>query len=320
MVPEQEQACPRARHKSKIGGQALIEGVMMRGVHKTAMAVRKPDQQIEVEVWENHTPKSSAGRVKRWPFVRGVFNMIESLTVGYRCLMKSAEISGADLEEEPTKFDLWLEKHFGDKLMKYVGWISGVLGVLLAIVLFMLVPSLIVWGLGFLFDVGIWRGLIEGVIKIGIFVGYMALVGKIPDMRRLYQYHGAEHKTIACFEAGEELKVENIRKYPRFHPRCGTSFIFLVLFLGILIFSVVTWSNPVIRTLLKLALLPVVVGIAYELIKLAGRYDNLFTKIISWPGLKLQHLTTKEPDGEQIEVAIESVKPVLPDNLEEDRW
>ena len=162
--------------------------------------------------------------------------------------------------------------------------------------------------------------LIEGFIKIGVFLAYMALVGLMPDMRRLFQYHGAEHKTIACYEAGEELTPENIRKYPRFHPRCGTSFIVIVLILGILIFSVVTWSNALVRTVLKLCLLPVVVGIAYELIKLAGRYDNLFTRIISFPGLKIQHLTTREPDDSMIEAAIASMKPVIPENEGEDVW
>lgn len=298
----------------------MIEGVMMRGVRQTAMAVRKPDQSIDVEVWDNRA-KPGSSRWKRIPFVRGIFNMIDSLLIGYRCLMKSAEVSGMELEEEePSKFDLWLEKHFGDKLMKYVSWLSAILGVVLAVVLFMLLPTVVVWGLDKLFPVGVWKGLIEGVIKIVIFILYMYLVGKIPDMRRMFQYHGAEHKTIACYEAGEELTVENIKKHSRFHPRCGTSFLILVLILGILIFSVVTWSNPLIRTLLKLALLPVVIGIAYELIKLAGRYDNLFTKIISFPGLKLQHLTTNEPEGDQIEVAIASLKPVLPQTEGEDRW
>lgn len=298
----------------------MIEGVMMRGVRQTAMAVRKPDQSIDVEVWDNRA-KPGSSRWKRIPFVRGIFNMIDSLLIGYRCLMKSAEVSGMELEEEElSKFDLWLEKHFGDKLMKYVSWLSAILGVVLAVVLFMLLPTVVVWGLDKLFPVGVWKGLIEGVIKIVIFILYMYLVGKIPDMRRMFQYHGAEHKTIACYEAGEELTVENIKKHSRFHPRCGTSFLILVLILGILIFSVVTWSNPLIRTLLKLALLPVVIGIAYELIKLAGRYDNLFTKIISFPGLKLQHLTTNEPDGDQIEVAIASLKPVLPQTEGEDRW
>ncbi|MBC8609886.1 DUF1385 domain-containing protein [Massilimaliae timonensis] len=293
---------------------------MMRGVRQTAMAVRKPDQSIDVEVWDNRA-KPGSSRWKRIPFVRGIFNMIDSLLIGYRCLMKSAEVSGMELEEEePSKFDLWLEKHFGDKLMKYVSWLSAILGVVLAVVLFMLLPTVVVWGLDKLFPVGVWKGLIEGVIKIVIFILYMYLVGKIPDMRRMFQYHGAEHKTIACYEAGEELTVENIKKHSRFHPRCGTSFLILVLILGILIFSAVTWSNPLIRTLLKLALLPVVIGIAYELIKLAGRYDNLFTKIISFPGLKLQHLTTNEPDGDQIEVAIASLKPVLPQTEGEDRW
>ena len=247
--------------------------------------------------------------------------MIDSLLIGYRCLMKSAEVSGMELEEEePSKFDLWLEKHFGDKLMKYVSWLSAILESCWLWCFLCCCLTVVVWGLDKLFPVGVWKGLIEGVIKIVIFILYMYLVGKIPDMRRMFQYHGAEHKTIACYEAGEELTVENIKKHSRFHPRCGTSFLILVLILGILIFSVVTWSNPLIRTLLKLALLPVVIGIAYELIKLAGRYDNLFTKIISFPGLKLQHLTTNEPDGDQIEVAIASLKPVLPQTEGEDRW
>ena len=302
--------------KTSIGGQALIEGVMMRGPRKTAMAVRKPDGELETQIWDNK-PARAWNRI---PLVRGVVNMVSSLVVGYRCLMKSAEISTEGLEEEePSRLEKWLEEKLGDNLMKAVMLVGSILGVVIAVGLFMFLPAWLV-GLG----EGVlprWAmSLIEGFIKIGVFFGYMALVGQMPDIRRLFQYHGAEHNTNACYEAGEELTPENIRKYPRFHPRCGTSFIVIVLILGILIFSVVTWSNALVRTVLKLCLLPVVVGIAYELIKLAGRYDNLFTRIISFPGLKIQHLTTREPDDSMIEAAIASMKPVIPENEGEDVW
>lgn len=310
-------------HKSKIGGQALIEGIMMRGVYKSAMAIRTPDGEIDLEIWDTQKPDDKWKRFKKIPFVRGVFSMVISMVVGYRCLMKSAEKAGVDLEEEdeePSRFEQWLEEKLGDKLVQVVTIIGAVLGVVLALGLFMFLPSLAVWGLDKLVALGAWKGLIEGLIKIAIFVGYLALVSRMKDIYRMFQYHGAEHKTIACFEAGEELTVENVRKQIRFHPRCGTSFLILVLIIGILVFSVVTWSNPVVRTLLKLALMPVVVGVAFELIQLAGRHDNWFTKIISWPGIQLQHLTTNEPDDSMIEVAIAAMKPCIPENLEDDRW
>lgn len=308
-------------HKSKIGGQALIEGIMMRGVRVSAMAVRLPDQTIDVETWDTVKQPDRFKTWKRMPFVRGIFNMIESLVTGYRCMMKSAEKSGMDMDEgEPSKFDLWLEKRFGDHLMKIITIIGGVLGAVLAIALFMLLPSLAVWGLDKALPLGGWKAVIEGLLKIGIFIGYLVLVSKMKEIHRVFEYHGAEHKTIACFEAGLPLNVENARKQRRFHPRCGTSFLFLVLFISILLFSVVSWDNPLIRTVLKIVLLPVVIGIAYELIRLAGRYDNWLTRLISAPGLQIQRLTTKEPDDSQLEVAIEAIKPTLPENLEEDRW
>ena len=313
----------RQNHKSKIGGQALIEGIMMRGVRKSAMAVRLPDQKIDVEIWDTEKPDAKFKTVKKVPFVRGIFNMVESMVVGYRCMMKSAEKSGLDdleEEEETGRLEQWLMDHCGENLTKYVLYAGAALGVILAVVLFMLIPSWAVWGLDKLVPIGGFKGLLEGVIKIAIFVLYLGLISQMKDIRRTFEYHGAEHKTIACFEAGEELTVENIKKQSRFHPRCGTSFLILVLIISILVFSVVTWSNPVIRTLIKLLMLPIVVGVAYELIKLAGRYDNILTRIISFPGLKLQLLTTREPDEEQIEVAIKAMTPVLPENLEEDRW
>ena len=205
--------------------------------------------------------------------------------------------------------------------MKVMAGIGMVLGVGLAILLFMYLPALFVQGLSALFPLSnILRSLIEGIIKIIIFVGYLALVSQMKDIRRTFEYHGAEHKSIFCYEHGDELTVENVRRYQRFHPRCGTSFMIIVLILSILIFSVVTWDNLVIRILLKLALLPIVVGISYELIKFAGRHDNLVTRIISAPGMALQHLTTREPDDSQLEVAIAALKEVLPVHQGEDRW
>lgn len=309
-------------HKTSIGGQALIEGIMMRGVHKTAMAVRKPDKTIDLEIWDTKSNNQFLNKIKKVPFVRGIFNMIDSIILGYKCTSKSAELAGLDddSDSEPSKFEKWLDEKFGDNLVKIVTIIGAVLGVILSILLFMLLPTTVVWGLDKLINVGVFKGLIEGILKIVIFILYLLLISKMKDINRMFKYHGAEHKTIACFEAGEELTVENIRKQIRFHPRCGTSFLILVLIISILVFSVVTWSNPLIRTILKIILLPLVVGITYELIKIAGRYDNWFTKILSYPGVMLQHITTKEPDDDMIEVAIEAMKPVLPNNLEEDKW
>ena len=309
-------------HKTSIGGQALIEGIMMRGVHKTAMAVRKPDKTIDLEIWDTKSNNQFLNKIKKVPFVRGIFNMIDSIILGYKCTSKSAELAGLDddNDSEPSKFEKWLDEKFGDNLVKIVTIIGAVLGVILSILLFMLLPTTVVWGLDKLINVGVFKGLIEGILKIVIFILYLLLISKMKDINRMFKYHGAEHKTIACFEAGEELTVENIRKQIRFHPRCGTSFLILVLIISILDFSVVTWSNPLIRTILKIILLPLVVGITYELIKIAGRYDNWFTKILSYPGVMLQHITTKEPDDDMIEVAIEAMKPVLPNNLEEDKW
>ncbi len=296
--------------KSQVGGQALIEGVMMRGVSNAAMAVRTPNGEIDVEEWTLKKP----GIASKIPLVRGIVNFIASLSMGYKCLSKSAEKAGLDDVEEdykPSKFEAFIEKKFGDKLMNAVVITGVVLGILGAVALFMVLPSLAVKGIDMLIPLGGFKALVEGIIKIAIFVIYLAFVSKMKEIRRVFEYHGAEHKTIFCYESGEELTVENVRKQSRFHPRCGTSFLIIILILSILIFSVVTWESILVRTLLKLALLPVVLGIAYELIKLAGRYDNVITRVISFPGIKLQHLTTREPDNSQIEVAIAAVKPCI---------
>lgn len=304
-------------HKSKIGGQALIEGVMMRGTGKVAMAVRIPDGSVDVEEWE----LKNASVISKIPFVRGIVNLVDSMLTGYKCLSKSAEKSGTeDFEGEPSRFEKWLEDKLGDKLMNVVTIIGSILGVLLAMVLFMYLPTLLVKLLDSVFPLYGFRSLIEGLIKIVLFVAYLAIVSRLKMIQRVFEYHGAEHKTIFCYEHGLPLTVENIKKQSRFHPRCGTSFLLIVLILGILIFSVVSWDNALIRTALKIVLLPVVVGIAYELIKIAGRYDNWFTRFISFPGLKLQGLTTREPDESQIEVAIAAMQPVIPQSKEDDKW
>lgn len=303
--------------KTSIGGQALIEGVMMRGPDKTAMAVRLPDGSIDVETWEN--PPAFKSWYRKTPLVRGVFNFVDSMLQGYKCLMKSANKAGFE-DEEPSKFEKWLSDKLGASMSSVVSVVALILGVALAIGLFVIIPTALSGWLGYLLDLPQFaRTIIEGVMKIIIFILYLALVSRTPDIRRVFEYHGAEHKTIACYEASEELTPENVARFTRFHPRCGTSFILIVLVISILVFSVVTWKSLIIRIILKLLLLPLVVSISYEIIKFAGRHDNPLTRVISAPGLWLQRLTTSEPQLDQIAVAIASVTPVIP-NDESDVW
>ena len=311
------------KFRSKIGGQAVIEGVMMRGIDKAAMACRLPSGEIDLEQW-NIKGGKNAPFYKKIPFVRGVFVFISSMIDGYKCLSRSADKQMTDDEDEKqTKFEKWLDDKIGDKLMPVITTVSIILGLALAIALFMLLPG----GISKLIDKfivelpSVAKNIIEGVLKIAIFVGYTSLTALMKDIRRTYEYHGAEHKTITCYEHGEELTVENVKKHCRFHPRCGTSFIFLVLFISIFVNTVfqVSWGNLLVRTLLKLALLPVVMGISYEVIRLAGRYNNIATRIISAPGLWIQRITTREPDGSEIECAIKALQSCIPDDPEEDR-
>ena len=247
-------------------------------------------------------------------------NFVESMIVGYKTLMKSAEKAGVE-DEEPSKFDQWLTDKLGDKIFKVIAAIASVISVAFAIAMFVLLPSFLAKVLSKYISSG-WLALIEGIIKIAIFIGYMFVTSLLKDIRRVYQYHGAEHKTIACYEAGDELIPENIKKYKRFHPRCGTSFIFIVLILSILIFSLpfITWDNIFLRAITKIALVPLLVGISYEFIKLAGRYDNVVTRCLSAPGLWLQRITTKEPDESMMEVAAAAMLEVIPENKEDDKW
>lgn len=299
--------------KSKIGGQALIEGIMMLGVNTGAMACRLPDGTIDVETWEEKNGKN-APWYKKTPFIRGSFNFVSSMAKGYKYLMKSADkqLTPEEKEEELTKGESLLIN-----IMMYVGMI---LGVVIAVGLFMFLPKWIVGFIKPLTESRILRSLVEGVVKIIIFVAYMALTALMKDIRRQYEYHGAEHKTIACHEARLPLTVENIRKQTRFHKRCGTSFIFIVLIVSIFVMCFIPFTDVPKRVISSILLLPVIVGISYECIRLAGNHDNLFTKILSAPGLAMQRITTREPDDSQIEVAIEALKPCIPQNLEEDVW
>jgi len=313
-----------AREKTKtitsIGGQAVIEGIMMRGPKKTAVAVRLPNQTISTEYLETQLLREKH-KWLAWPFIRGVATFIDSLLIGYKALNYSADKSGADDdEEELSKFDLWLQKKFGDNLMNVVMTISSILGILLAIGLFFWLPT---WLFNLFRDhvagtgIGPWRSVIEGAMRILIFIGYIVLCTLMPDIKRVFQYHGAEHKTIFCYENKEELTVENVRHHSRFHPRCGTSFMVIMLLLGILVGFFIPFGNPFVRTFVKLLCVPAIVSIGYELIRICGKHDNLATRIISAPGMWMQRLTTKEPTDDMIEVAIASINAVIPENGED---
>ena len=308
------------KFKSKIGGQAVIEGVMMRGIDIASMANRLPGGEIDLETWPIRGGKNLPW-YRKVPFLRGVFSFGISLIDGYKCLMRSADKQMTEEdEEEATKFEKSLTEKLGDKLMPIISGISVVLGLGLAILLFMMLPTLILKFIGLFVELpNIAKNAIEGFIKIAIFVGYTALTGLMEDMHRLYEYHGAEHKTIACYEHGQELTVEDVKKHCRFHPRCGTSFVFLVLFISIFVTTIfrLSWDNVLLRVLCKLALLPVVMGISYEVIRLAGKYDNIVMRIVSAPGLWIQRITTKEPKDDEIECAIAALKAVIPEGGEE---
>ncbi|MBR6618624.1 MAG: DUF1385 domain-containing protein [Oscillospiraceae bacterium] len=319
MDEKQQGSCPVKR--SKIGGQALIEGVMMKGPHKGAMACRLPDGTIDLETWDISSKKAW---YRKTPFIRGVYSFIVSMKEGYSCLMKSAEkqMTEEELaeEEEQSKFEKWLEEKCGEKLMNGIMVAGMVLGMVMAIALFFFLPKWIVALIKPLTANRIIQSFAEGIVKIVVFIAYMALTGLMKDIRRTYEYHGAEHKTIACHEAGLELTVENVRKQVRLHPRCGTSFIFLVLFINILAMCLVPFTIPWQRFLCSICLLPLTMGISFESIQFAGRSNGFIAKILSWPGLQIQRITTKEPDDKQIEVAIAAMKPCIPENPEDDKW
>lgn len=315
-------------HITSIGGQAILEGVMMRGPHKTAMAVRKPDKEIECKVEENGTKKRNI--ILKLPIIRGAVNFVDSLVIGMKALMYSAEFVDLEEEEESeSKFDKWLEEKLGDKIKDIVIYFSIALSIVLSVGLFILLPTAVTRGLEWLFSFTsfkevsegkVFTSVTEGAVRMIIFVGYLALVSQMKDIKRVFEYHGAEHKTIACYEAGEELTVENVKKHSRFHPRCGTNFLLFVMVISIILFAFLPKTGIMLRMLMRIALLPVVAGLSYEVIKLAGRSKNGCVVAFTKPGLWLQRLTTREPDAEQIEVAITSMKAVIPEDKEEDKW
>ena len=319
--------------KTSIGGQALIEGILMRGVDRQAIVCRKADGELVTKVEELHLIKEKHP-ILGVPFIRGVVTFIDSMAKGMQALTWSAEQLPEDEQEQPTKFDLWLEKKLGsEKAEKAVIAFAVVLGILLAVGLFVLLPA-------FLFEllpdsIGlVTRCIIEGLIRIEIFLVYLWLCTRIKDVQRMFSYHGAEHKTIFCYENRLPLTVENVRIQSRFHPRCGTSFLVVVMLVSIFVVSVMTWVlslfpgiaalpkglSALVRVLAKLVLLPFIVGITYEINRWCGRHDNTLSHILAWPGKQLQHLTTSEPDDGMMECAIEALKLVIPDTEGADEW
>ncbi len=306
----------RACFRTIIGGQALIEGILMRGPDKSCIVVRKEDGTLTVKTEALRTAGKSP--ILKWPFIRGVYSFGSSMAMGIRALFYSADTAFEEpADEPPSKLEKKLGKERFDKLLM---GISAVFGIGLPIVLFFILPTLLAGFLDRFIGSGILRNLCEGLIRIVIFLIFMFSISRMKDIRRTFEYHGAEHKSIACYESGAELTVENARQCKKEHPRCGTSFLLVVMIISILVFSVVRWSNPLIRLALRLALLPVVVGISYEINRAVGRHDNPLTMALRQPGLWLQHLTTREPDDSMLEVALTALKAVIPEEKGADRW
>lgn len=313
------------KKKTSIGGSALIEGIMMRGPSKMAIAVRKPDGEIELDVSEINLKNN---KIKKIPILRGMISFVESMVTSMKALMFSAEFVDVEPEEneKESKFEKWLSDKFGDKLKDYVIYFAVFLAIIMSVGLFFLLPMLIGEGFSYIFrsspesTVSAIRSAAESISRIVIFLGYLLLCTLQSDVKRVFQYHGAEHKTIFCYEAGLPLTVENCRNCGRLHPRCGTSFLVFVLLISILVFAFVKVGFGWQRIVIKLLCLPFIAGISYEIIKWAGRSENPIVKILSKPGLWLQHITTKEPDDSMLEVAIEAMKAVLPSEGEDDKW
>lgn len=308
-------------HKTSIGGQAVMEGVMMRGPKEIATAVRKSNGEIIID---KKTASSIFTKYKflKIPILRGVISFFDSMIIGVKCLMFSAE--QVDLEDgeeyKPSKFEKWLDDTFGDKIKDIVIYFSVFVSLIFSIGLFILLPTVLVgWMKHFIVSAPL-LSLCEGGVRIVIFLAYLFLVSRMKDIQRVFEYHGAEHKTIAAYEHGEELTPENARKYSRLHPRCGTSFLLIVMIISIIFFSFLKWETVWQRMLYRLLLLPVVAGVSYEIIKFAGRSDSKFVKWLTSPGLVLQLLTTREPDDSQLEVAIAALKSVMTGNKDDDRW
>ena len=333
MKKKNEQNCCE-KFKTMIGGQALIEGILMRGPEKDATVVRTPEG-LKVDVKARRVcPKRS---VLNWPFIRGVCTFFDAQVVGVKALLASADLSPEAVEEEPSKLDLWLEKKLGnEKFQKMVIGVAVAMGLVMSVALFFVLPMLV----SSFFDQWIPNPfllhLVEGLVRMVIFMGYLLLVSRMQEMKRVFAYHGAEHKTIRCYEAGLPLTVENVRQQTRMHPRCGTSFLLVVMILSILVFSVASsgllalvpgleamrgsFLFRLIMILYKLLLLPLVVSVSYEINRWVGRHDNWFTRILTGPGMWMQNFTTNEPDDSMIEVGIAALEAVLPEKEGADRW
>ena len=307
-------ACP-----TSIGGQAIMEGIMMRGPKRTAIAIRLPNGKIHMKT--QPTPKGS--KLGKIPLIRGVVNFVASLVYGTKVLMYSADVLEANYPEEyeKDKFDIWVEEKLGkEKAWNILMVLSVVLALIMSVGIFMLLPTVVVGWMAHLTDSVLLLNLIEGLARILIFVVYIWLISMMKDIRTVFQYHGAEHKTIFCYEAGLDLTVENVRGMKRFHPRCGTSFLILMVLVSILVgFFVPPALPPLLYSGIRILLVPVIVGIGYELIKFCGRHDNWLTRIISAPGVALQHITVFEPDDAMIECAIAAVREVIPQDGS-DKW
>ena len=291
---------------SSVGGQAVMEGVMMKSPTGVALAVRRADGTIATR-YDNWTTKAQKGTFWGLPIIRGVVTFIESLTTGMNTLTESAKLAGEDIEEEPTKFEKWLSEKLGKSVESIVIGIAVILAIALSVGLFFLLPlgiSSLIFGKA-ASVAGVWKSLTGGLVRLIIFIGYLLLCSRIKDVKRTFMYHGAEHKTIACYEAEEELTPENAAKHSRLHPRCGTNYLFLVMAVSILFFAAIGWNASfAVRLAMRIAFLPVVAGLSYEVLRLAARYDNWFTRIIRAPGMALQRITTKEPTADMLEVAI----------------
>ena len=322
------------KFKTMIGGQALIEGLMMRGPQKDAIVVRGKDG-VTVEVKARKV--RSKNSPLNWPVIRGAVTFFDAQLTGVKALMRSADLSPEESQEEPSKFDKWLEEKLGDKrFQQLVVGIAVAMGLGLSILLFFLLPMVISSFFDRWIRNNLLLNLVEGVVRILIFTGYMLLVSRMSEMKRVFAYHGAEHKTIRCYEAGLPLTVENVRQQTRLHPRCGTSFLLVVMIISILLFSVASslllalipqlaaihgsFLYRLIMIAFKLLLLPLVVSFSYEINRWVGRHDNLFTRILSAPGMWFQHFTTNEPDDSMIEVGIQAMEAVLPENEGDDLW
>lgn len=305
--------------KTSIGGQALIEGIMMLGPRKRAIVCRGSGEMVEKV--ENVTPLKEKSPILALPLIRGCAGFVSSMANGVKALSFSADQLPEDQQEEPDKLDLWIENHFSNETaQKLIIWTAVVLGIALSLFLFLFLPTFIVGLFPAVKEDFYLRTLFEGILKLIIFFIYLLLCSKMKDMKRLFSYHGAEHKTIFCYEKGLELTVENVRPQPRLHPRCGTSFIFVVIIISIIAGSFIHVSSTALRMLLKLLILPIIVGLSYELNRWVGRHDGIVSRALSWPGKQFQRITTSEPDDDMIRCAIRALELVIPEEKGSDRW